>query len=345
MRLSKLLLSTAISTAIALSFLVEEAAAKGKVNLYCSAQEDWCQLTAKGFEKASGIKVNMTRRSSGETFAKIKAEARNPKGDVWWGGTGDPHLQAAEEGLSTPYTSPNQAQLQGWAVAQSDSAGGNTIGIYSGALGYGYNEDILKKNNLPVPACWKDLLKPEYKGHVQMANPNSSGTAYTTLATMVQLFGEKEGFEYMKGLHKNINQYTKSGSAPIKAAARGENIIGIVFIHDAVKQAVKGFPIKSVAPCEGTGYEIGSMSLIKGGRNLDEAKKFYDWALTAETQSRALEVNAFQVPSNIGAKVSPKAPKLEDIKLIKYDFVKYGSSAERKRLLKKWDNEVKSLPK
>ena len=345
MRLSKLLLSTAISTAIALSFLVEEAAAKGKVNLYCSAQEDWCQLMAKGFEKASGIKVNMTRRSSGETFAKIKAEARNPKGDVWWGGTGDPHLQAAEEGLSTPYTSPNQARLQGWAVAQSDSAGGNTIGIYSGALGYGYNEDILKKNNLSVPACWKDLLKPEYKGHVQMANPNSSGTAYTTLATMVQLFGEKEGFEYMKGLHQNINQYTKSGSAPIKAAARGENIIGIVFIHDAVKQAVKGFPIKSVAPCEGTGYEIGSMSLIKGGRNLDEAKKFYDWALTAETQSRALEVNAFQVPSNIGAKVSPKAPKLEDIKLIKYDFVKYGSSAERKRLLKKWDNEVKSLPK
>lgn len=345
MKLTKLLFTTAIGTVAAFGLSAGPAAAKGKVNLYCSAQEDWCQLMAKGFEKESGIKVNMTRRSSGETFAKIKAEARNPKGDVWWGGTGDPHLQAAEEGLSTPYASPNQANLQGWAVAQSDSAGGNTIGIYSGALGYGYNEDLLKKNNLSVPACWKDLLKPEYKGHVQMANPNSSGTAYTTLATMVQLFGEKEGFDFMKGLHKNINQYTKSGSAPIKSAARGENTIGIVFIHDAVKQAVKGFPIVSVSPCEGTGYEIGSMSLIKGGRNLDEAKKFYDWALEADTQSMALKVNAFQVPSNKAAKVSPKAPKLEDVKLIKYDFVKYGSSAERKRLLKKWDDEVKSLPK
>ena len=49
------------------------------------------------------------------------------------------------------------------------------------------------------------------------------------------------------------------------------------------------------------------MSLIKGGRNLDEAKKFYDWALTAETQSRALEVNAFQVPSNIGCKSFAKS--------------------------------------
>ena len=61
----------------------------------------------------------------------------------------------------------------------------NTDVIYRQFLSYGYNEDLLKKNDLPIPACWKDLLKPEYKGHVQMANPNSSGTAYTTLATIV----------------------------------------------------------------------------------------------------------------------------------------------------------------
>ena len=344
MFLKKLLLPIALGTVASLGFGVGDAIAKGKVNFYCSAQEDWCQQMAKGFTKETGIKVNMSRASSGETFAKVKAEAKNPKGDVWWGGTGDPHLQAAEEGLTVAYDSPMRSKLQDWSIRQSEAASNKTIGIYSGALGYGYNEEVLKKNNLPVPACWKDLLKPVYKGHVQMANPNSSGTAYTTLATMVQLFGEDEGFDFMKGLHKNINQYTKSGSAPIKAAARGENTIGIVFIHDAVKQAVKGFPIKSVAPCEGTGYEIGSMSLIKGARNLEEAKKFYDWALSADVQSRAIEVKAFQVPSNMKAKVSPLAPKLSSIKLIDYNFTKYGSSAERKRLLKKWDDEVKSLP-
>lgn len=319
--------------------------AADKLTFYCSAQEDWCQLMAAGFEQATGIKVAMTRKSSGETFAQIKAEAKNPKGDVWWGGTGDPHLQAAEEGLTEPYKTGLRGQLHDWALRQASAANDKTIGIYSGALGYGYNEDLLKKNNLPVPACWKDLLKPEYKGHVQMANPNSSGTAYTTLATIIQLFGEKDGFEFMKGLHKNINQYTKSGSAPIKAAARGENTIGIVFLHDAVKQTISGFPIVSVAPCEGTGYEIGSMSIIKGSRNPDSAKKFYDWALSADVQSRALEVKAFQVPSNKSAKTSPSAPDISTIKLIDYDFKKYGSSAERKRLLKKWDDEVSNLPR
>lgn len=314
------------------------------LTLYCSAQEEWCQLMARGFEDATGVDVAMTRKSSGETFAQVKAEEANPKGDVWWGGTGDPHLQAAEEDLTEPYVSPMREQLHPWANAQAESAGDKTIGIYSGALGYGYNTDLLAAEGLPEPACWKDLLKPEYKGHVQMANPNSSGTAYTTLATMVQLFGEDEGFEYMKGLHANINQYTKSGSAPIKAAGLGETTIGIVFMHDAVAQAVAGFPVKVVAPCEGTGYEIGSMSIIKGARNIDEAKQFYDWALSAEAQNLALQVDAFQVPSNMSAETSDKAPDLSSIKLIDYDFKTYGSSDTRKRLLEKWDNDVSVLP-
>ncbi|MEO8544878.1 MAG: extracellular solute-binding protein, partial [Burkholderiaceae bacterium] len=189
------------------------------------------------------------------------------------------------------------------------------------------------------------LIKPVYKGKVQVANPNSSGTSYTMLATLIQLFGEDEAFKYLKALNANINQYTKSGSAPIKAAGAGETVIGIVFAHDSVAVADAGFPVKTVIPCEGTGYEIGSMSIIKGARNLDNAKKFYDFALGADFQSKAQEVKSFQVPSNKSAKTSPKAPDLKKIKLIDYDFVKYGSSAERKRLLKKWDDEIGSLPR
>ncbi|MBX3597279.1 MAG: ABC transporter substrate-binding protein [Rhizobiaceae bacterium] len=315
------------------------------VTLYCSADEAWCQQLARGFEQDTGITVDMTRKSSGETFAQVKAESANPKGDVWWGGTGDPHLQAAAEDLTEVYAdSPMRAELYDWAIKQAEASGNRTIGVYSGALGFGYNKDLIAKNNLPEPKCWADLIKPEYKGHIQVANPNSSGTAYTMLATLVQLMGEDKAFDYLKALHKNINQYTKSGSAPIKAAGLGETTIGIVFLHDAVAQTVAGFPIEPIAPCEGTGYEIGSMSLIKGARNPEEAKKFYDWVLQAKVQEKAAEVNSFQIPSNKNAKVSDKVPDISKIKLIDYDFKKYGSSEERKRLLSKWDNDVASLP-
>ncbi|MEM7045137.1 MAG: ABC transporter substrate-binding protein [Pseudomonadota bacterium] len=334
-----------MSSALALFAFAGAAEAAGKLTYYCSAEEDWCQLMATEFTKATGIEVAMTRKSSGETYAQILAEKDNPKGDVWWGGTGDPHLQAAEEGLTETYESSMMAELHPWAISQYEASGGRTVGIYAGALGFGFNTELLAEKGLEAPGCWADLIKPEYKGEVQMANPNSSGTAYTTLATVVQLMGEDEGFEWMKSLHANINQYTKSGSAPIKAAGRGETTVGIVFQHDAVKQTVAGFPVQAVSPCEGTGYEIGSMSIIAGARNLEEAKQFYDFALRADIQEMAGSVSSFQVPSNMGAASPPEAPDLEQIKLIDYDFKTYGSSEERTRLLLKWDTDVNALPR
>ncbi|NRG16598.1 ABC transporter substrate-binding protein [Rhizobiales bacterium] len=311
--------------------------------LYCSVGEEWCSAMANGFSRATGVDVAMTRKSSGETYAQLKAEASNPKGDVWWGGTGDPHLQAAEEGLTEEYISPMLEKLQPWAVSQATSSGNRTVGIYAGALGFTYNTEVLEDKGLPVPKCWADLIKPEYKGEIQIANPNSSGTAYTALASLVQLLGEDAAFDYQKQLHNNINQYTKSGSAPAKAAARGETGIGINFMHDGVQQRVGGFPVKVIAPCEGTGYEIGSMSIIKGGPNPEAARKWYDWALTAEAQEIGASVKSFQVPSNAGAKVPPEAPSLDTVKLIDYDFKEYGSSATRQRLLSRWDDEIGSL--
>jgi len=173
-----------------------------------------------------------------------------------------------------------------------------------------------------------------------MANPQSSGTAYVMIATIVQLMGEEPAFEYLKALNANVTQYTKSGSAPVKAAARGETGIGIVFMHDAVAMTKEGFPIKTVAPCEGTGFEVGSMSIVKGAKNLENAKIFYDWALSPEVQSKAAEADSFQLPSNKSATVPPEAPKFDDIKLIDYDFAKYGNAETRKALLERWDREI-----
>ncbi|WP_207482229.1 ABC transporter substrate-binding protein [Arenibaculum pallidiluteum] len=320
-----------------------EAQAQGKLTLYCSVQEEWCQLMVNEFQKKTGIQVAMTRKSSGETYAQIKAEAANPKGDVWWGGTGDPHLQAAEEELTMPYESPLLKELHPWAAAQHGIAGGRTVGIYLGALGYGYNTETLAKKNLPAPKCWADLAKPEYKGEVQVANPNASGTAYTFIATLVQLWGEDKAFAYLKQLNGNVNQYTKSGAAPAQAAGRGETLIGIAFLHDVITPAIKGLPVAAVPPCEGTGFEIGSMSIIDGARNLENAKKWYDWALSAEAQALGAQAASYQNPSHRAAPIPAQAPKMDQIKLIDYDFKKFGSSDERKRLLARWDAEIKVL--
>ncbi|WP_342234489.1 ABC transporter substrate-binding protein [Inquilinus sp. OTU3971] len=332
----------AATMAAALALGPGSAEAGGQLNVICSAEVAWCELMEKAFEKESGVEVSMVRLSSGEAYAKIRAEAGNPKTDLWWGGTGDPHLQAAQEGLTQEYRSRQFGELHDWAQRQAEGAGFRTVGIYAGALGFGYNTELQARNGLPTPKCWKDLAAEAYRGEIQIANPNSSGTAYTALATLVQLFGEDEAFALLERIGRNVSQYTKSGSAPVKAAARGETTIGVVFLHDAVAQRVEGFPIEAVAPCEGTGYEVGSMSIVAGAPNLDNARQWYDFALRADVQSMAKDVKSYQVPSNRAAALPPEAPRLADIKLIDYDFKIYGNAETRRRLLVRWDQEIGS---
>ncbi|MBJ3774313.1 ABC transporter substrate-binding protein [Acuticoccus mangrovi] len=318
------------------------AASADELVMYCSVQQSWCEATAAAFTADTGVDVAMQRKDTGAALAQIRAEASNPQADVWWGGSGDAHIQAASEDLTEAYESPNIDQLQDWAIEQYETADHKTVGIYSGVLGWGYNTEFFDRMGLKPPLAWSDLENPDYEGEIQVANPNTSGTAYTALATLVQLYGEDEAFEFLKRIDDNISEYTQSGTAGIRAAALGETGIGIAFLHDVIQQAAAGFPVKAVAPSDGTGYEIGSMSIIANAPDPELAKQFYDWALTAKAQSRALEAGAYQIQANKAVAPPPEAPKLEDTKLIDYDFAKYGSAETRSHLLKRWDDEIGS---
>jgi iron(III) transport system substrate-binding protein len=320
-------------------------AQQGQVNVICSVQADWCNMIQTVFAKSTGIKVNMSLKGSGEALAQLIAEKANPKTDVWFGGTGDPHLQAAENDLTIEYRSATLPQLHAWAQQQAKQSGYRTVGIYSGPLGFGYNTELVAKKKLEVPKSWADLLKPQYKGEIQVANPASSGTAYTMVATLVQLMGEDRAFDYLKGLHRNVGQYTRSGTGPIKAVARGETAVSISFVHDGPGEKLQGFPVETVTPAEGTGAEIGSMSIIKGARNLEPAKKFYEWALTPQAQQFGAAAKQYQLPSNKATPVDPHVPDFKKIRFIDYDYAKYGSSAERRRLIARWEKDVNALPR
>ncbi len=329
-----------LGAALLASTVLAGQAGAQELNVICSNEQDWCDLMVSNFEDATGIDVSMVRKSTGETLAQVRAEAGNPSFDVWWGGTGDPHLIAASEGL-TQESGADTSELLGWAVNLANISEGRTIGIHLGVLGIAYNREILAEKGVEPPACWRDLTNPAYAGEIQVANPNSSGTAYTELATLVQVFGEEDAFSLLQEIGANVNTYTKSGSAPSKAAARGETGISIGFQHDMVKLKLAGFPLEIVSPCEGTGYEVGGVSIIAGAENLDEAKQWVDFVISAEAQSAGPDVGVYNVPSNSNATLPDEAPAVESIKLIDYDFATYGSSETRARLLARWDADVK----
>lgn len=343
MKLNKI--SLPILTALLGTSLVfsAQAQAKGRLVVYCSATNILCETTTKAFGDKYDVKTSFIRNGSGSTFAKVEAEKNNPQADVWFGGTFDPQAQAAELGLLHAYRSPNVDQIVERFQDPAKTKGNYASAIYMGILGFGVNTERLKKLGInEVPKCWKDLTDPRLKGEIQIADPQSSGTAYTAIATFVQLWNEQQAFDYFKLLHPNISQYTKSGVAPSRNTARGETAIGIGFLHDYALEKQQGAPLELVIPCEGTGYELGGVSILKGARNLDNAKLFVDWALSKEGQELAWkEGQALQILTNTTAEQSPLAFDPTKLNLINYDFEKYGATEERKRLIEKWVQDIK----
>jgi iron(III) transport system substrate-binding protein len=322
------------------------ARAQGVVNAICSTDQSWCELAAQEFSKATGVRVLQTRKPTGEALAQLRAEAANPKTDLWWGGTGDPFYQAAEGGLLEAYRPDYLGDLHGWAVRQYAMSQNRVGGFYTSAIGFGWNEELLKKKKLPAPKCWKDLLDPRYKGEIETSHPASSGTGYTILAGLVQLMGEDAAFDYLKQLHRNVTQYTRSGTAQARSVARGEVAIGVSFIFGFDNERLTNkFPVYAAAPCEGTPYEIGGIALVKGARNRETARRYYDWLMSPAGQQIGARANSLQVPANKTFRPDPRIPSLEGVRLIKYDFEKFGKAAERKRLVDRWTREVESLPR
>lgn len=322
---------------------IASAAPAGRVVVLCSPNPAWCDAVKAEFPKATGIQVDFVRLSSGEALARLRAEGSNPSFDVWFGGTGDPHLVAAEDGLTEFY------RPRAWNDLRPDlreAVGGKYIPLYAGILGWATNPGVLREKNIPAPRTWRELADPRYRGLVSYPNPNTSGTGYTLLATLVQIYGEEQAFDLLKRIHRNVTEYTRSGAAPGQLAGRGEIAVGITFIHDAVDQVLKGFPVQYAAATDGTGYEIGGLSLVKGTRNRQQATAFIDWALTPEAQQlAAAQGQSYQIPSNSRTPVPRVAPRFQDFNVIRYDFARYGSDAVRERLIRRWTSEVFPLPK
>lgn len=305
--------------------------AQDRVTVYTTLFEPTARLLFEAFEEDTGIRVDFVRLSGGEAVARMDAERRNPQASMWFGGVGLDHMTAKNMGLTEPYVSPNAENI----LPQFRDPEHYWTGIYVGALSFISNTERLAELGIEAPRSWADLLRPELKGEIQVANPGTSGTAYNFIATLVQLWGEDEAFEYLKEFHKNVQQYTRSGNAPNPATGLGEVAVGIGYAHDQVTVVQEGYPVQITFAEEGTGYEVATISLIKGGKEMEAAKKLYDWALTERAAILLASTNVvpiIDVPLNEGA------VPISQVNVIDQDDL--WAAAQKERLVEKWNNEV-----
>ncbi|MFA6505822.1 MAG: ABC transporter substrate-binding protein [Treponemataceae bacterium] len=316
--------------------------AQTSVSAYSTLEEPLAKALFELYQKETGTTVNFVRLSGGEVVARLEAEAANPQASIWVGGVGLDHITAKSKGLTTPYKSRAAVNTP----TQYQDPQNFWIGLYLGPLTFVTNLDRAKELGIQPPKSWADLLKPEYKGKVRMANPNTSGTAYNTITTIRYLNkgDEDKTFDYMKKLDAAIDQYTRSGSAPGKSVAIGEIPVALGYAHDQVKLKTEGANVVITAPAEGTGYELASMSLIKGGKEQVAAKKLYDWVLSSPNAQK-LFTQWYLVLVAKGAPRHPNALSIDDIKTVSQNMLWDGDKKNKDRLLKRWTDEIGSTRK
>ena len=128
------------------------------------------------------------------------------------------------------------------------------------------NTEMMKENNLPVPASIKDLANPEYAGMISVTDINSSSTAWLLIQALVSEYGEDGAKEVLTGIYANAGDHIEdSGSAPLKKARAGEVAIGFGLRHQAVADKASGLPIDFVDPAEGNFSLTESAAVVDKG--------------------------------------------------------------------------------
>jgi iron(III) transport system substrate-binding protein len=314
------------------------------LNLLCSVPLPWCEALATTFENKNGMKVAVTQKAAAEVPALLAAQRAAPRFDVWYGGAGDLHLQAAEGDTTDEYRSPHLPELRDWSVQHARQSRYRSGALYLRAIGIAVNTQRLAAKQLPEPKCWSDLARPEYDDQLQMGQPGQSSAARATLVTLVQLFGEEKAFDLIKRIHGNVGSYTRRATNAARAVARGDATLAVIFLYEGATEIAAGFPVKLITPCEGLGYDVVGMSLVKQARNREGARLFYDWALTPEALELEYSFSFWQMPAHRAASLAPQVPRTDGAKLVAYDSGRFGV-AERKRLSERWEREVSVLPR
>ena len=185
------------------------------LTVYSPLPESETLLYCSAFRKDTGITVDCIYLPAGEMTARLEQERDNPQASVLLGGSADNYIQLREAGLLEAYQSPELIDVP--EAYQDEQGVWNPI--YIGTLCFACNTDWFARMGTPRPTCWDDLLSPALAGQIVMATPKSSGTSYTTLATLVQMRGEDKAWEYLQKVRPKRRSICtpRSSMEPVRA--------------------------------------------------------------------------------------------------------------------------------
>ncbi|CAH0117884.1 MULTISPECIES: ABC transporter substrate-binding protein [unclassified Paenibacillus] len=310
----------------------EAAKSKGKITIYSPNAAEVNNPIVKEFQDRTGIEVQLISGGTGELLKRVQAEEANPLGDVFWAGGAD-SLEAYKQYFE-PYKTSEFDNLQPEQIGSSQ----HWTPFAALPMVIMYNKELVKEDE--VPKSWMDLLDAKWKGKIAFVDPAKSGSSYTQLVTMLTAFGKDgdQGWNYVKKFVENIDGKLLSSSGMVyKGVADKEFPVGVTLEEAALRYVEGGAPVGIMYPEEGTSAVPDGAAIIKGAKNMEEAKQFIDFLVGKDVQS--LIQKEFKRRSvRKDAEPIEGIPAISEMKLVNYDFD--WAAANKDELIKKFNRIV-----
>jgi len=311
--------------------------ATGRISIYSALNESTNNQLFAAFTKATGVEVSaLPLAAAGDLQTKITAEKNNPQADIFVGGSSEFHDPLGKQGLLEAYQSPNAKDVG----AQFKEASGLWTGWYTGIFGFISNTSRLNSDiGGKKPATWDDLLAPAWKGKLILPDPIKTGGGYIFIATQIFRFNrdETKAMDFMKKLHANILSYGPTSPGVITSISNGEAAGAPNWSHDILTEKAKDPTRIDLSVPKDTGFEVGAVSIVKGGKNLPGSKAFVDWVLTKEAGDLNVKLsNRGSVRKDVSP--APGSPTLDQVSLVNYD--RQWATDNKTRIQKLWQTTV-----
>lgn len=259
---------------------------RNELTIYTTQESEDIDYLIGGFKKEyPEIKLNIIKGSTGTITAKLLLEKGNPQADVIW------NLDATSALTLEKYNILAQYKPKG--IENIDSKfydTKNNIPRWTGTTIETavmiVNKEEAKKKKIPIPKGFDDLVDSVYKNQIVMPDPISSGTGYLVINSWLQNKGEKNGWNFISDINKNMKLYTSSGSAPAKSTGIGEQVVGITFDKSSIRVAKNVPEVETIFPNGGSPWTVNVIALVNKKEIKPSAKKFYDWAISINTMKK-----------------------------------------------------------
>ncbi|MBL8151272.1 MAG: extracellular solute-binding protein [Blastocatellia bacterium] len=259
-------------------------ASRAQLMVYSPHGSDLLEAFKTRFEAANpNVEVRYLDMGSQEIYDRIKIEQANPQADIWWGAAAATFDKAAAEGLLEPYKPSWSAQVEAdWHDSQD-----RWYGTFQTPEVIVYNKVAVKAEESPKD--WDDVLDPKWSGKLLIRDPLRSDTMRTIFGAMILRQSQpgseiEKGYEWLKKLDANTKEYTVDGTALVQKLARQEGLVSLWDLPDvALAINRQNLPLAFNIPTSGTPVVIDAIAVVKGSRNPELARKFYEFVTSEES--------------------------------------------------------------